>query len=287
MYETFTLRETKKGPIQGYRWPVTDPKKVVCIVHGIGEYGGRYDRVASRFNEKGFAVVSMDLRGHGNSPEKKGHCAPREAVLDDICQMLSYAAKTWPGVPIILYGHSMGGNITLDFRCRGALNDLPAGYIITAPWIRLVRPIPGPLYHLIRGAARIMPSLTMGSSVDESVLGNPKCVLPYHDNPMVHNKISLQCAVEGFETGIKLEKGTIGDDRRAARIPLLIMHGGDDQICDIRGTWKTAQRLAKIDEDVTYIEWPGLYHEIHNGGPGSTGEEVIDRMIQFIENCGN
>ena len=286
MYETFTLKETKKGPVQGYRWPVENPKKVVCIVHGIGEYGGRYDRVATRFNEAGYAVVAIDLRGHGDSPEKKGHCAPRDIVLDDICEMLRYAADTWPEVPIILYGHSMGGNIGMEFRCRGALNDLPAGYIITGPWIRLVRPIPGWAFRIIRRLAKAVPSLVIGSSVDESILGNPECVLPYHDDPMVHNKISLQCAVEGYEAGLKLEEGTMEDDHRAADIPLLLMHGKEDLICDIQGTRKMADHLKNTAKDFTYIEWPGLYHEIHNGGPESKGDEVIDKMIEFIENCG-
>ena len=286
MYETFKLRQTPKGDIEGQHWPVEDPSHVVCIIHGIGEYGGRYERVAGKFNEAGFAVITMDLRGHGHSMNKWGHCAPRRDVLDDVSALITYAQMVYKDTPIILYGHSMGGNIGLDDRSRGGQNDVPDGYIITAPWIRLARPIPTALYYLMRGVSRVKPSLIVSSAVDESKLGNPESVLPYNDNPMVHNKISALCAVEGFETGQGLEKGTLDDNGRAKNIPLLLMHGTDDQICDIRGTERVAERLQKEGASIEYVEWEGLYHEIHNGGPESTGDEVIDKMVRFIAAIG-
>ena len=83
MYITFTLKKTDKGIIRGYHWPLQGARRVACIVHGIGEYGGRYDRVASCFLKRGIASISMDLRGHGESRDPKGHCAPREAVMAD------------------------------------------------------------------------------------------------------------------------------------------------------------------------------------------------------------
>ena len=283
MYETFILRKTGEGDIQGYQWPVEDPKKVVCIVHGIGEYGGRYDRVATKFNEAGFAVFSMDLRGHGNSLGKPGECAPRSDVLDDVSALLTKAMLSYPGVPIILYGHSMGGNIALDYRCRGGMNSVPAAYLISAPWIRLVHPIPEPAYWAVRALSKVMPRFTVGSAVNEDDLGNPESVLPYNDDPMVHNRISALCAVDGFEIGRKLERGTLEDNRRAAKIPMMLMHGGEDNICDVQASRVLAARLSKQGDKVEFIEWPGLYHEIHNGGPESNGDEVIERMIEFIQ----
>ena len=285
MYETFPLKKTEKGTIQGYRWPLENPEKAVCIVHGIGEYGGRYDRVASKFNEAGIAVFSMDMRGHGDSPQRKGHCAPRAEVLEDVSALLRAARHEYPGKDVILYGHSMGGNITLDYRSRGSMNGVPKGYVVSAPWIRLVRPIPDQLVKVIRVLAAAAPSFTIGSSVDEALLGNPKCVLPYHKNPMVHNRISLQCALDGYNTGLMLENGTIPDNGRADQIPLLLMHGSDDRICDIEGTRKVARNLKEKGCPIEYIEWEGLYHEIHNGGPESTGDEVIDKIADFILSC--
>ena len=282
MYMTFTLKETDDGIIRGYHWPLENPIRVVCIVHGIGEYGGRYDRVAESFRKKGIASISMDLRGHGESRNPKGHCAPRAEVLDDISELLLYAGKHYPGKDIVLYGHSMGGNLVLDYRSRGAYNSMPAKYLITAPWVRLAKPITGPLYAIAKLMCKVAPSAGISSNVDEDLLGNPASVKPYHDNPMVHNRISFQCAIDGFETGKALEAGTLEDNGAAAQIPTMLMHGTDDGICSIEGTRKVCNNLKRKGNRVQMIEWPGFLHEIHNGNSVSRGDEVIDSMIQFI-----
>lgn len=283
MYEKFTLRKLDEGIIRGYSWFLDDPDKVLCIVHGIGEYGGRFDRVAEAFRKAGMAVLAIDLRGHGDSAGKKGHCAPREYVLQDVDWLIEYAGRKYPGKQIVLYGHSMGGNIVLDYRSRGSLNSVPSGYIISAPWVRLVRAVPSPVYRIVKLISRIVPDFTISSNVNEEILGHPESVRPYNDNPMVHNRISVQCAVDGFETGLKLEKGTLEDNRAAAGIPLLLMHGDCDKICSVEGSRRIANRLEKLGDKIEYIEWKGLYHEIHNGSSDSRGDEVISKMTEWAK----
>ncbi len=282
MYEKFVLREVDGGMIRGYSWPLDDPDKVVCIVHGIGEYGGRFDRVAEAFRDANMAVVAFDLRGHGESLGRRGDCAPREDVLEDVSGLIEWAERRYVGKKLVLYGHSMGGNIVLDYRGRGKLNDHPSAYVISAPWLRLVRPVPVPLYKVVRLLAEVMPSVTIGSSIDESLLGNPEKVKPFVENPMVHNRISLRCAVDGFETGLAIEKGESEDDGRAHSIPLLLMHGSCDKICDVEGSRRVAARMKAQGEPVTYVEWESLFHEIHNGNETSTGDEVIEAMVAWM-----
>ncbi len=282
MYENFQLKKTGKGIIQGYIWPLDDPAKVVCIIHGVGEYGGRYDRVAAKFAESGIATLSMDLRGHGNSANPKGHCAPRMEVLADISDLLIFARKKYPGKDIILYGHSMGGNIVLDYRSRGDFNDFPVKYLISAPWIRLVDPVKGVAYAFAKAMSRIFPAMGISSSVEESTLGHPESVKPYKTNPMVHDRISFLCAVEGLETGKALEEGSHECNGRCGDIPTMFMHGTDDRICDIEGTRRVFRNLKEQGDSVEFIEWPGLYHEIHNGNAVTRGDEVVDRIIEFI-----
>ena len=127
MYQLFDF-EKRDNFVQGYHFPCAAPSHVVCLIHGIGEYAGRFQRVAEYFNRAGIAVVSMDLRGHGRSEGKRGHCAPREEILKDIDSLIEYGKEFYPGLPIILYGHSMGGNIVLDYRARGTYNEKPVSY---------------------------------------------------------------------------------------------------------------------------------------------------------------
>lgn len=283
MYENFILQQFETGKLEGYSWKVEDPEKVICIVHGIGEFGGRFDRVAEAFRKQNMAVLAFDLRGHGKSLGKRGHCAPRKDVLSDVSTLIEYAQEFYPGKKLILYGHSMGGNIVLDYRSRGRLNGELSAYIVTAPWVRLVRPVPNIVYKAVKLLSRIAPSVTIGSEVNEADLGHPDSVKPFNDHPLVHNRISALCAVDGFETGQKLEDGTLENNGRAKQIPLLLMHGEKDKICDVAGSRTIADRMKADGENVEYIEWGGLYHEIHNGGSESKGDEVIAKTVEWAK----
>ena len=283
MYENFILQQFETGKLEGYSWKVEDPEKVICIVHGIGEFGGRFDRVAEAFRKQNMAVLAFDLRGHGKSLGKRGHCAPRKDVLSDVSTLIEYAQELYPGKKLILYGHSLGGNIVLDYRSRGRLNGELSAYIVTAPWVRLVRPVPNIVYKAVKLLSRIAPSVTIGSEVTEADLGHPDSVKPFNDHPLVHNRISALCAVDGFETGQKLEDGTLENNGRAKQIPLLLMHGEKDKICDVAGSRTIADRMKADGENVEYIEWGGLYHEIHNGGSESKGDEVIAKTVEWAK----
>ncbi len=288
MLSNFKL-EGRGVDIAGYRFDCDNPECVAVIIHGIGEHAGRYQRVSECFNKKGIAVLSMDLRGHGKSEGKRGHCAPRNEVLKDIDALMDYALSEYPNIPIILYGHSMGGNIALDYRFRGGLNHIPSKYIISAPWIKLVRPVSDSLLKVVKLLSRIMPEKAISSNCDEVDLGNLLFVRPYKKDPLVHPYISLLTAFEGFSIGNEIMAGTNEDNLKALETPILIMHGTADKICDIegsRGFVKVySEKLSKKSRENTleFIEWEGYYHEIHNGGPdGQTGEEVINKAIEYI-----
>lgn len=279
MFENFVLKE-KPIKIAGYKWLTEDPDHVVCLIHGIGEHAGRYDkRVAAAFNKANIAMIAMDLRGHGLSGGKGGDTAPRVEVLEDIDELIRYAQKLYPDKPIVMYGHSMGGNITLDYRTRGNLNAVPAGYIVSAPWVRLYKKYPAPAVAFMKLAAKVAPTALFSSGVDVSTLGNPKSVGAYKKDPLVHSSISARCAVEGFVIGQALEKNQHKGNNGGRQRPMLLMHGDNDHICSVEGS----RAIAAFEPNCTYVEWPELKHEIHNGGTYSTGDEVIERMIEFIK----
>ena len=53
--------------------------------------------MAEAFRDKNMAVCALDLRGHGESLGKRGDCAPRNSVLDDVSELLRYAEEKYPG----------------------------------------------------------------------------------------------------------------------------------------------------------------------------------------------
>ena len=94
--------------------PDGDVRGVVQIIHGIAEHINRYDDFMAFLASNGFVVVGTDHLGHGQSiesPEQKGFFAEKNGwdyIIKDE-EILRLAMKqTYPGVPFILFGHSMG-----------------------------------------------------------------------------------------------------------------------------------------------------------------------------------
>lgn len=270
--------------ITGYSWECDDPKYLMCLIHGLGEHDGRYDRMANVMTEAGIAVLGIDLRGHGRSAGKRGDAAPREEVLADIDALIDYGLKKYSGLPIALYGHSMGGNICIDYRARGKRNDVPKKYILSAPWIKLVGTVPKSLYCIVKAMARVAPELAISSRISKEILGNRKNkdVEEYDSDELVHERITLRCAVECYELGNEIMAGTLSSNGLTDHTPTLLMHGDADQVCDVEGS-RTFAGQNRDNEAFTYIEWKDYYHEIHNGGIEANGDEVIEAIRDYIK----
>ena len=107
----FTAKDGTK--LYGYRWDAKAPKAAVVIVHGMAEHCVRYDRFATALNEVGYSAMALDLRGHGMSAQSgiKGYFAKKDGwkvVLGDIKGFVDFAKEAYPGIPIVMFGHSMG-----------------------------------------------------------------------------------------------------------------------------------------------------------------------------------
>ena len=281
MYETFKMRD---GIITGYHWKKENPDYVMCIVHGIGEHGARYNEMAEFLGESNIAILSMDHRGHGRSQGKRGHCAPRKEVLEDVSALIEQCQKLYKNKPIILYGHSMGGNIVLDYRNRGRLNETISKYIVSAPWIRLVRPVPKPLYLLTKVASKLFPKMSVCSACPKELLGHPNKLKDFDEDKLIHDRVTLQTAVEGFDIGLAIENGSHEKIGNGTSRPCLLMHGDKDGICSVEGSRKLAL-LSKENKAFTYKEWPEYFHEIHNGGTYDNGHKVLEYIRDYI--CNN
>ena len=280
MYQNFLLSRKSTTKLTGYKWDVKEPEGVVCLIHGIGEHAGRYDRIAYMFSQHNIAMVGMDLRGHGFSSGKRGHTAPRSQILEDMDELLEYINCNFPGLPIIMYGHSLGGNLALDYRRRGKQRTLPHAYIVTSPWITLVRKIPNYLYLFTKVMAMVKPDFIMKSKINPEVLGNFEIISKQENQHLIHGNISARTAIDGFEIGEAMISGNLGKTGSEPLKPLLLMHGSADRICSPESSRILAEKESSLCQ---YVEWEGFFHEIHNGNAVSDGEEVIQTIIQWMK----
>lgn len=105
-------------------WAPSQPKALIHIFHGLGEHPARYERFAAFCNTQGVAVGIHNHRGHGeNCPaDELGHYADADGwnkVIADAAMVHDELIQQVPGVPVILFGHSMGSYIAQSFLMRG------------------------------------------------------------------------------------------------------------------------------------------------------------------------
>lgn len=100
------------------------PRGIVQINHGLAEHAGRYAHFAAYLAERGFHVYAHDHRGHGATKAEDaalGHFGTgdtAESVLADVSAVHAEIARRHAGLPVILFGHSMGGLIALNYLFR-------------------------------------------------------------------------------------------------------------------------------------------------------------------------
>jgi alpha-beta hydrolase superfamily lysophospholipase len=95
-------------------------RAVIQINHGLAEHAARYARFMSALSQAGFHAYAHDHRGHGLTTAPDG--APRvfardngaAKVIADVEAVHALIAARHPGLPVITFGHSMGGLIALN-----------------------------------------------------------------------------------------------------------------------------------------------------------------------------
>jgi len=101
--------------------PENESKAVMLITHGMAEHAKRYNHFAEFLNQNGFVVYAHDQRGHGETAgkiEKIGHFADKngwQKVSDDLAEMVKIAKNENKGLPIFVFGHSMGSFVTRTY----------------------------------------------------------------------------------------------------------------------------------------------------------------------------
>lgn len=97
------------------------PRAVVVALHAMMVNRRTMDRPAgeglvSALAAQGLAVANVDFRAHGESVPRVsegGEATYDDLVLHDIPAALSAARAVFPGLPLAVVGHSLGGHTTL------------------------------------------------------------------------------------------------------------------------------------------------------------------------------
>ena len=271
-HSEFEFKTFDRLSLFGQSWQPEDrPRAVVYLIHGLGEHSGRYSHVADRLTQAGYSMFAFDLRGHGKSPGPRGHIPSYEALMKDISSLLEVANKQFPQLSSFLYGHSLGGNLVLNYILRH--QPQLKGVIVSDPWLRLAFESPRFKIILAQITDYIWPSFSQKNGLDTKVLSrDPEVVHAYENNPLVHDHISSRMFIGIYQSGYwALEHAS------EFSLPLLLMHGGDDKIISVKASGEFADQIS---ENCTFKIWDGLYHDIHNE---PEKEEVFKFLIDWLD----
>lgn len=238
-------------------WPVADAKGGVAIVHGLGEHSGRYEHVAAALNAAGYAAYAMDVRGHGQSVGFPGDMGDDpEQLVADVVDFVTRLAATHDR--LFLLAHSMGTMLALPAVARIATGVLD-GLVLSGCALE-----PGPAVGEL---------ISNGAVPPETISRDPAVVQAYIDDPLVWDAVPPEIFNHTIAVG-QLARDAIG----LIAVPVLLLHGMADELCDIAGSQLVHTELVVTDK--TLLVYEGLRHEVFNE---PEQEKVLTDLVGWID----
>ena len=274
------------------------PKAIVKFIHGMEEYQDRYEPFAEYLQAAGYTVVTADLRGHGKNAPILSHIADKEGhlrLLEDEEAILDEIHGRWPGMPVILFGHSMGTIIARAFLQKHsgefrkvALSGYPnpngaagAGILLTD----VIASVKGG-----KGYSKLVDGMVLGPFAKAV----PKAVTP--QDWLSVNRENVQRYIADPLCGVRFTLGSYNalfhlirmmdspEQYEAVRkdLPILLISGKEDPCTGgEKGRADSENRLRRAGfRNLEIITLDGMRHEILN----ETGrEDVYRRILEFMD----
>lgn len=249
-------------------WPVVagEPWASMLIVHSLAEHCGRYEHVGSQLAGAGIDTHAFDLRGFGGSGGARASVDRWSQLHDDLEERLVGIRSIAPARPLVLFGHSLGGLISLGYVLDGRAR--PDLLVLSAPAIGAK--IPLWQRALVSTLRRVTPGLLLSNRLDVTALSSDTAVCDgYLADPLNQHKSTVRFAYAAF-----------GEQRRVAgsldrlSLPTLVVHGGSDGLVP-----PAASAPLEGRQGVTRRVYAGVRHELHNEPAGS---RVVADEIDWI-----
>jgi alpha-beta hydrolase superfamily lysophospholipase len=181
-------------------------------------------------------------------------------------------ADEYPGLPVFLLGHSIGGTIAIDYCLQN--QDGLKGLIISAPALQQGESIKAWQVALTRILAVIAPKAGVDRLDSSTISKDQKVVKAYRNDELVYTgRLSARLCSEILQT-----MQTLPSQAAGINLPVLIMHGADDRLVAPGGSQKVYDEIASTDK--TLKIFPGLFHEIINE---PEKQMVYQEIVQWLD----
>lgn len=250
-------------------------KGLVGVVHGFtGSTNWLVQLTAIAIAKHGFCVYALDHQGHGFSEGLRAHIPDINPVVDDCLQFFDSARASNPGLPAFLYAESLGGAIALLIHLRQ--RDVWAGAVLNGAMCGISQKFkpPWPLEHLLSLVAWAAPTWEI---VPTKALPTVSFKVEWKRSLAIkdpHRSMSRPRAATALE--LLRICGELQTSFNEVTLPLLIVHGSDDVVCDPECVRTLYEKAGS--EDKTLRIYEGMWHQL-------VGESNEDVSKVFGEVC--
>jgi len=234
--------------------PQGAPVGLIMVAHGVAEHAGRYRHVADLLVGLGLRVAIPDHRGHGRSGGKRLLVRDMSEFTTDLETLRKL--ELVDGRPTYLLGHSMGGEIALDYALDH--QSSLAALVLSAPAVLPGDDISPLLMKVAKVMGKLVPGLPGQKLGSASISRDPAVVKAYDEDPLVFRG-ALTAGVGG---AMLRTMDSFPSRLPSLRLPLLVMSGTDDKLVKPEGA-ELVVRLAG-STDKTLKMYDGLFHEVFN-----------------------
>lgn len=246
----------------GQAWVPAHPLGTVALFHGYGEHGGNYSRLVRDFVEARYAVVLMDLRGHGLSEGPRGHVPNSLTYAEDWEHFLGHVLPmVLPNLPLYIWGHSLGALTALQVTRRQSLPLTPRGAVLTSPLLGfpVLTGMQKMLAQLAPLLAKLLPSVPVAHGIPPSTLSRDEEYLARRFEDPLIGKVSTPLWFISMREAVRVMQAQADDFQALA--PTLLLLAGDELVTNLNESRKFAFRAyAGLKHKV--IEFPGHLHEL-------------------------
>jgi non-heme chloroperoxidase len=245
--------------------------------HGWPLSADDWDAQMMFFLERGYRVIAHDRRGHGRSTQTiKGH--DMDTYAADVAELV----KALDLKNAVHIGHSTGGGEVTRYVARHGKGLVAKAVLISA--------IPPTFMKSERNPdgvpKEVVDSLREGTAYHRSQFYKD-ITMPFYGfnrpGAVVSEGIRENWWRQGMMGGIKahydcikvLSETEFYDDLKMIDVPVLVMHGEDDQICPFL---TTGARSVKLLKHGTLKSYPGFPH----GMPTTNADQINADLLEFI-----
>ena len=252
--------------------PAGLPKAVVLLAHGYAEHAGRYEHVAKRLTDAGYAVYAVDHWGHGRSDGTPGFVPRFTAFTDGMAELLTLVEVNHGDMPRLLLGHSMGGLISTLFLIERQSAFVAAA--LSGPAIVPGAPPSRFTVWISRFLSRFFPRLGVLALDANGVSRDPAVVAAYLADPLVYTgKIGARLGKEFMDAMAAAQAGA-----PKITLPILLQHGEKDSLASVAGSQYLFDHVSSADKILKI--YPGLFHEIYNEPEQGA---VLDDLVGWFD----